>query len=706
MRLNLLSLGCIAAITAIAQGYEVAEYTVYGKVRPSLYACGIILPSIGTFCGADVYTYPCLCSNPNAIMTMTGCLAANERNNTEVYTFYSEYCAEWYNGTFTADDLVKYHERYLQEARNVSEIPDFNVSATVDFPVLVTNVSFTRTALKAYELFLGNYDDSMYYGAGCVGYWLVVIVIATVCHWGVRFFPNLRDVFNGTFSKLFRKYITLPALAKRKRNVHQKAGVVFDFLVPTRMESLVVFTFFWLLFILCAVNMRYFPGDPIFLTKAEAITRYISDRTGIVCTVLTPLLILFAGRNNIFQWFTGWKYSTMLIYHRWVARIVVAMAFVHSVGYTWMYIEEGYYIEEYEEDWFLWGVIATACGGLLCFQALLFLRRRAYETFLVLHILLAVFFIIGLWFHVVVMGYADVMYACSAVWFADRFVRFVRVLWFGFPKATLTLLPDETLKIEVAKPKLWPATSGGHAWIHFMLPLTFWQNHPFTFIKSTTKDNHIVFFCKAKKGITHTLCKKLQNLPGKSTTMRVAVEGPYGSPAPVSNHSSAVFVAGGSGIPGIYSEAVDMAAKSKDSNRKTKLYWIVRELTTVAGFTSELQALKSLDISTVICVTRPIAEDAEGLFTHTDLSSLEKDKVADFDPLARVREEFPHIEFRSGRPELSQLIVEEIAEAANSVAFITCGHPVLVDDLRYEVVNQIDHTNKRLDFYEQLQIWA
>lgn len=691
---------------SVAFAKYVYNYEFYGLGGQSLYSCGYAMSTIGTFC-ADADAYECFCTNENAMMTMTGCFAVDNRNVPEVYDFYAHYCLEWYNSTFKPDDLKELYQRYLVEAKNSSEIEGFNVSVAVDVPLLILNTTYVHMMDEAYKVFLGNYDHSLYYGAGSLAYWALMALIAAVCNWGVVIFPGARDVFNGTFSKMFRKYVTLPALAKRKKSVHQGAFYVFDFLIPSRMESAVIIGFFWFLFIVCAVEIYFVSGDPIFIVKEQALTRYISDRTAIICTLLTPLLLLFGGRNNFLQWVTRWKFSTMIAYHRWIARMVVAMAFIHSVGYTWMYVTEGYYVEEMEEEWLIWGVVATTCGGLICFQALLFLRRRAYEIFLVIHILLAGFWVIGMWFHVCVMGYSQVMYSCFAVWGFDRFVRVVRLLWFGFPKAQLSLLPDNTLKVEVPKPKSWPSIAGGHAWIHFMLPLTFWQSHPFTFIDSVEKSNTIVFFCKVKKGMTATLCTKLQNYPGKTTTMRVAVEGPYGETCPVSNHSSSVYIAGGSGIPGIYSEAVSMAKKSKDSSRKTKLIWIVREVATVAGFQKELSALKELAIETVVYITREsLTAVVEELFVNTDLSSLEKDKEGSMNGLSTLEETFPHIEFRFGRPDLKQVIVEEISEAANSVAFVTCGHPLLVDDLRYNVVNQIDHTSKRLDFYEQLQVWA
>lgn len=118
-------------------------------------------------------------------------------------------------------------------------------------------------------------------------------------------------------------------------------------------------------------------------------------------------------------------------------------------------------------------------------------------------------------------------------------------------------------------------------------------------------------------------------------------------------------------------------------------------------------ALKHLKIETVIYITRAVLTAvADELFHNADLVSLEKDKEGNLDGLSTLEETFPHIQFQFGRPELKQLIVEEIKNAASSVAFVTCGHPLLVDDLRYYVVEQIDHTSKRLDFYEQSQVWA
>lgn len=690
---------CISLLICGSAAEKVEPYLKYGEGGVAMLSCGYILSHEATFCHSK-QAYGCLCLSKVGIASAVGCFAQEGLNSSSVFKYYHHYCLEYYVANFTIDDIEEAYSFFLESGKYVSEIEGFNFSVPVTVPIKL-NDTIMKTTKDAYKVFLGNYDHSLYYGAGSIGYWCLIAVIGMIGNWTAIIFPGTRDVFNGTFSKKFRKYVTLPALFRRKKNQQQSVGHVFDCLVPTRLELLAVFGFFWTLFALCAAEIYYVKDDPIFPKKETALTRYIADRTGIIATMLTPLLFLFGGRNNFLQYLTRFKFSTMIMIHRWMGRMIVALAFVHSVGYTWLYVSRGYYAEEMKEKFLIWGVVATTCGGLICFQGLLVLRRYWYEVFLVVHILLAAFWTIGVWYHVVELGYGQFMYATFAVWALDRVVRFARLCYFGFPMAELTLLPDDTLKVEVARPKHWLTIPGGHAWLHFVCP-QFYQNHPFTFVESVENENHIVFFCKTKTGITKTLHKKLSKLPDQRMSMRVSVDGPYGETSPVSNHSSAVYIAGGSGIPGIYSEAVSMAKKSKDSNRMTKLIWIVREASSVAGFRKELDALKDTGLITTVYITRPEIVLAD---TESDEKNKEKDSQERTD-CASLIEDLPHIDICTGRPNIDRIVDHEIEDAERSVAFITCGHPLLVDDLRYVVVKKIDETEKRLDFYEQLQVWA
>lgn len=67
---------------------------------------------------------------------------------------------------------------------------------------------------------------------------------------------------------------------------------------------------------------------------ASQLSRYMADRTGIISYANLPLLWLFAGRNDLLLWLTGWSFSTFNVFHRYVARVATAQAIAHSFGYT------------------------------------------------------------------------------------------------------------------------------------------------------------------------------------------------------------------------------------------------------------------------------------------------------------------------------------------------------------------------------------
>lgn len=691
---------CLLAIVAVAQAYKVAPSVRYGDSGILYLACNYAISFQASFCNAT--DYYCACHDKNSLATLTGCFEILEKSD---YSYFVKNCKEGgYN--VTERQILDAHKLY-SSAKNASDVPNFNVSVPVSMPI-VLNASFVHLMHKAYVPFLGNYDNSLYYGSGLLAFWALVCLVAAVANWLTRLFPGLRLFFNGTGSKFWRKWVTMPALY-RKRALSQ-SFLYLDFLVPSRLESLVVTVFVLLTIVFNRVEIYFVEGDPIFSSRREAIQRYVADRTCIICVILMPLLFLFGGRNNFVLFLTKWKYSTLIAYHRWTGRVVVLLAFIHALCWTRMFIGYKEYAEEMAETYVVWGIVAMACGGLICFQGLLFFRRRWYEIFLYLHIALALFFVIGAWYHVLTLGYGEYLYACFAVWAFDRIIRVVRMVYFGFPKAKVSLVSGETLRVEVPKPRVWPMTPGGHAWLYFLDGVNFYQSHPFTFCPHPTEENVIVFYCKVKGGLTRRLGAKLALLPGKSTTMRVTVEGPYGDALSLLRHGSAVFIAGGNGIPGLYSEMTHLVRKTAETKQKVRLYWVVRELRSLAWFYPELVALKGTKVETTIYVTSQSMSESGELQSLIGSTPDEKEKdekeSLSSSLFESVRAVLPHVSIIEGRPCISDIVEQEIEEAEGGAAFISCGHPAMVDDVRFSVVKNIDKTDKRLDFFEEIQVWA
>lgn len=47
---------------------------------------------------------------------------------------------------------------------------------------------------------------------------------------------------------------------------------------------------------------------------------------------LQPLVVLLSGRNSPIAFLTGASFSTLQIYHRWVARVTFFQALFHGIG--------------------------------------------------------------------------------------------------------------------------------------------------------------------------------------------------------------------------------------------------------------------------------------------------------------------------------------------------------------------------------------
>ncbi|RCK62988.1 putative ferric reductase transmembrane component [Candida viswanathii] len=662
------------------------------------WACDYQLDDVATFECEELKYTACTCSNKNSLASIAGCMAYNNRNTTSVIKAATDICYDFGNITLKDGWFEESYQYYLDNAVWPSDIPDFNKSEPFDLPVKF-NGTYIELYYSAYDHWFGNLDNSFYYGAGALGYWLLVMFLEGVVNWSKILFPGL--VKKLTFAPItwWRAYVSMPATFRKRKAQEFPILKIFDCLIPSRYESLVILGFYAYIIAVHCIKLHYVKEVPIYESVSQFRLKNIGDRTGIIATVMMPLVFLFGGRNNILQWLTGMSYNQFMTYHRHIARVMVALVIIHSVNYT--VFLKSFYAEEAEEPWFYWGIIGTLAGGLILFQAMLYFRRRWYEMFLLIHITMAALYIVGTWIHVDIFGYVYFCYGTIAPWCFDRLVRIIRMFWFGFPKAQITLISNETIKVVIPKPRYWYSIPGGHAYISFFRLSCFWQNHPFTFVDAPT-DKNIVMYCKVKGGMTHGLYQYLAKQPNQTASIRVGVEGPYGEPTAARYADSAVFIASGNGIPGLYSEVMYGARKLlSTSKRVMKLIWIIREYSALAWFQEELESLKDTNIQTTIYVTRPV------LNLHSDEDKKIEAKDSTDDDSESIKSRLAHIEFIEGRPSIEEMVVDEINESSGSVAFVTCGHPAMVDEVRYFTAHNLrnpDH--KRVDFYEQLQVWA
>ena len=255
---------------------------------------------------------------------------------------------------------------------------------------------------------------------------------------------------------------------------------------PTIGQGLYVLGFFVLNLILTAVNYEVKSPHAWYPTRGKQVAADVFWRTGVFAFVLLPLLILFSSRNNILLWLTNWSHTTFLLLHRWIARFFALYVLLHTFLALPLY-----YKEENKKAYWIWGAVATIAVVILVTASGLYVRRFVYESFLIMHVLLSVFVIVGCWYHIkywigLTWGYETWLYAAIAVWFFDRAARLARILTNGIHRAHITDLGEGYVRIDIAGIR-WGPEPGKHVYVYFPTLNRWrpWENHPFSILPTT-----------------------------------------------------------------------------------------------------------------------------------------------------------------------------------------------------------------------------
>lgn len=673
-------------------------------------ACKYSLFKTATFCESDsTKKYKCQCKNKPARASFVYCLrdALGEEHYESGLKVFEQKC-ESLGINVTDAMLEKSYENATKYIVNTTEIHKFNKSAVIDYPVYY-NKTLYEWAYLSTKVRYRNVSAGEYMGAGLIGYWAVLVIIGTVIN-VLQQAGFISKYFRSSIVNKFRKYITLPSLTANRK--HSQAVKLFNVtigLFPTRLESIVLFFYFALFFIFCGVRYEYVQHDTIWTTREGQAARYPGDRIGILTLYGFLLSFLFAGRNNFLLWLTGWKQSTFYTFHKWVSRINFIGALIHAGAMDRQSRGLGKLQSRMKTTWYRWGIIATAMVGGAIFLAMFPIRKQYYELFLFSHIVLIAIALVGIWIHAKDFGYQAFAYTMAAIWCFDRFVRIVRLVYFGARKAKVSIVSDEVLKVVVPRHKLWKAFPGAYGFVHFLKPTTFFQNHPFTVIETDEKE--VTFLVKIKGGVTTQIHTFLRNQPNQTCEIRVTIEGPYGTPSSIKHYDSVVMYSGGTGISGPYGHALNNIKKGKQQHMK--LYWVIRHWHSVDWVYDELLKLKNSSVQVIIYVTNP--SSAVGLkfssssSDETDsLEQVSKDDVETDEKslhYEKITSSLDFVEFRFGRPNIEELVRQDIAEANGTLAILTAAHNALVDDVRYSVSKYLDLNSARTDYFEELQAW-
>ncbi|KAL1844007.1 hypothetical protein VTJ49DRAFT_6411 [Mycothermus thermophilus] len=497
----------------------------------------------------------------------------------------------------------------------------------------------------------------------------------------IRFIPHLSQ--NKAFSALQSALIHPPAFG-----THHRVPVATSLgIMPTRGQALYILLIGLLnLIFLLAPYVHHHPQST-FGSVAEQSLSIIGNRAGVMAMGNIAAAFLFAARNNPLLVLADWTHATYLLLHRWLAYWAVFLAALHSVMLLDYYKRYGNYAAELARDYWVWGIVATVAACAVVPSSLMVVRQKAYEVFLVGHVALAVLFLVGYYYHIWYCytdnwGYEIWTYICGGIWGVERLMRVLRVGWWGWRTAEVSVVRDtegEYLVIEVAGRKPLPDEAGGVAYLTFpTLGWKVWESHPFSvaFIGAAAtggsdsesreapetgsdKEKTVavtetrsvsrgttVFLARVRSGMTARLAAKAAAAAdGGVLRLGVLVDGPYehsGSAlSDLSRCADVVCIAGGVGITGVlsYLRALKLPAK---------LFWGVRREGLVSPVRPALEQLKKADYKVEVETSVGQRLDIEGI--------------------------------------VYRALTTQAAEEKRPVGIVVCGPPEMADQVRKKVV--------------------
>ncbi|OOQ82797.1 putative plasma membrane ferric-chelate reductase (Fre2) [Penicillium brasilianum] len=380
----------------------------------------------------------------------------------------------------------------------------------------------------------------------------------------------------------------------------------------SRAEALVVGGFWLLSIILSVVGYRTFPGNIYWPDVTSQLLRYSADRTGIMSFANFPLLLLFAGRNNVLIWATGWSFATLNCFHRHVARIATLQAVAHSILYFVICIRISKVWKEMTKVYVLWGVLAFVLMILVLITSLDRVRAASYEIFMVAHVVFSIATLVGCFYHTVVFEgheYWQYLWPSVIVWAIDRFLRLVRIVYCNvhvrLSKGKVIHVTEsrmtydeaaDVIRLEVKSglPGL-EVRPGDYYFLYQPFRFTGWENHPFTvgassyevdpmgvqlddsgnprnsfdnsqlpLLPSTLTEGEnletrkgpyqrslaskMTFWIRPYDGWTQQLRQQCLRAPNQPVHTNILLEGPYGQGFPLWRYESVLMIVGGTGI--------------------------------------------------------------------------------------------------------------------------------------------------------------
>ncbi|KAL6947486.1 hypothetical protein ACO0RG_000060 [Hanseniaspora osmophila] len=711
-------------IAHAAQSFDLSWTRAYKKTLGA--ACKSTVTGTAMYCTKDsTKSYSCQCNDVVGMGAYVYCGYTESEGDSGSRKHFQDYFISKCPG-LTRQEIEDSYNNVTKYITTTSQIKDFNASVPIRIPVKYSEATYKSAYASSYQSNI-NMDYCIIFGASLIGYWAAIFAVFAI--YRALEEMNLSDKYvnNNRVFKFLQSQVIFKSFIGRKH----KSPYKFLGYVPVTLDVIFIVGFVVLDIAGCFAGIYDLPASLKSTSSGHhghggsgsAKPRLIGIRTGYIANFTINLTFLFAGRNNFLLWCTGWNFQSFITYHKWVSRMTVFNVLAHAIAY---YINGSNTARNLALEYYRWGIVAAIAGSAIYLQAYFPLRKYAYEIFLYVHIILALFFLVGSWYHLVRFRLQYYVFASIGAWALDRLLRIVRILNFGgVRKNNVSLINNEYLVLTVKNynKATFKAKPGNFVFIYFGLWNCFWQSHPFTILSADSEKLKVI--TSIKKGCTKTVAQYLIKRNLVSMDIPLAFEGPYGTSKEriVNRDQNILMYSTNTGVAGPYHYLKSFIDKGLIQNKSIKFYWCIRNWSSVYALQEELKNLSfQSNINVIVYISQydeaKLSSESNKSQSETDTLDHEKnnteEKLTDCSSsnasltMGSIQTLLPDVEFRAGRMPVYETVASDLDECLENtnVTVMTCGHSDFCDNLRDAVLKNIPkQKTKNVHYIDELQLW-
>ncbi|OHE99776.1 ferric reductase like transmembrane component [Colletotrichum orchidophilum] len=365
---------------------------------------------------------------------------------------------------------------------------------------------------------------------------------------------------------------------------------------------------------LAFVTLYCFLQQPLYWQSIQFGSPPVAIRAGMIAVALTPWIIVTSMKANILSILIGIGPERLNVFHRWAGYLCLFLSLVHTIPFYIQPVWDDGGMDVFSRlfpggSGIIYGTGIACLVPLvwLCVASLPFIRRIAYELFVMLHVPVGMVYVGLLFWHTKnYLASWDYLWATIGIWVLCYAIRLINLNWtrpwrLSFmvgDEAAISLLAENAIKITIPTQMRWKPGQ----FVYLRMPgVAFFDNHPFTISSLCSEDfpseygeqyRDCVLVFKPYGGFTRKVLDMAIER-GPFHTYRAFLDGPYGGMRrDLAAFDTCILIAGGSGITALMSQLLNLIKRMRDGKaitRKVVVVWALKRLEAMDWFREELR---------------------------------------------------------------------------------------------------------------------